>query len=565
MTHQYTPRNMKKRKNPPVKKSPPCALLVFLIVIGGMIATFCGIGALVLFVSSFESTTTPTTATLDLAYSPEKDALMQDLIARFHKANYQTPSGLPMRINATRMDAADIVDAARAGRFTAISPDSSLWLAQIDAGRQRALVGEAARFAVTPIVIAMWSDVAQSLGYPQKQIGWQNLLAKAKSDPNFKWSHPSTSSASGLLATLAVFYAGANKTRGLTEEDVKNRAVLDYVSALEKTVRYYGEGEQATIDQVLKRGRSYLDAFVVSERLVIYFNSKSPQKLVAIYPIEGTLWQDHPLALLEQPGLTDEQRLTFRRFRDFLLSPEIQKVILQAGYRPVDLNLRLDDPVSPIKLSNGVDPAQPQTTLQMPSAAVIEIVQAAWHLTKRPANIYLVADTSGSMGEQDKLTQAIDALDTFLDQVQGEHDRVGLVPFASRVYNVIALQEIGTHRAMLKAQVRAFKASGQTALLDAVAYAYDDLQRRNDRERINAIVVMTDGIENASSIKLNQLVDKIKHGNASGVPVVIFCIGYGSDADWNVLNTLAEATGGFARRADPETIRKLYKILSTYF
>lgn len=526
----------------------------------------CGVSIIIaLFFETQEATPAPTTATLELAYSPEKDALMQDILARFHKANYKTPSGLAMKINATKMDAADIVEAARAGRFTAISPDSSLWLAQIDAGRERALVSESTRFAVTPIVIAMWNDVAQSLGYPQKPIGWQDVLAKAKSDANFKWSHPSTSSASGLLTTLAMFYAGANKTRGLTEEDVKNRATLDYVAALEKTVRYYGEGEQATIDQVLQRGRSYLDAFVVSERLVIYFNSKSSQKLVAIYPIEGTLWQDHPLALLEQPTLTDDQRLTFRRFRDFVLSPEIQKVILQAGYRPVDLNLRLDDPASPIKLANGVDPTQPQTTLQMPSAAVIEIVQSSWYLAKRPANIYLVADTSGSMGEQDKLTQAIDALVTFLDQVQGEQDRVGLVPFASRVYNVIAPQPITTQRETLKAQVRAFKASGQTALLDAVSYAYDDLQKRGERDRINAIVVMTDGMENASSIKLNTLTDKIKRGNASGVPVVIFCIGYGSDADWNVLNALANATGGLARRADPETIRKLYKILSTYF
>ncbi|MBM3130031.1 MAG: VWA domain-containing protein [Chloroflexi bacterium] len=554
-----------KKKNPAINKGNSCALFVVLAVIGGMVAMLCGISALIALVSSPESTPAPTNATLDLAYSPEKDALMQDIIARFHKANYKTPSGLPMKIIATKMDAADIVDAARAGKFTAISPDSSLWLAQIDAGRERALVGESSRFAVTPIVIAMWSDAAQALGYPQKQIGWQDLLSKAKSDANFKWSHPSTSSASGLLATLAEFYAGANKTRGLTEADVKNRATLDYVAALEKTVRYYGEGEQATIDQVLARGRSYLDAFVVSERMVVYFNGKSSQKLVAIYPAEGTLWQDHPLALLEQPGLTDDQRLTFRRFRDFVLSPEIQKLILQSGYRPVDLNLRLDDPASPIKTSNGVDPAQPQTTLQMPSAAIIEIVQSSWYLAKRPANIYLVVDTSGSMGEQNKLTQAIDALVTFLDQVQGDRDRVGLVPFSNRVYNAIPSQDIGAQRAMLKTQVRALKASGQTALLDAVSYAYDDLQKRGDRERINAIVVMTDGIENQSSIKLNALTDKIKRGNASGVPIVIFCIGYGSDADWNVLNALADATGGFARRADPETIQKLYKILSTYF
>ena len=556
---------MKKSKRNPAFRANSCALLIVLAVVGSMIAMLCGIIALIALVGSPETTPAPNAAVLSLAYSSEKDELMRDIIARFNRSNHKTPSGLTMTIVATKMDTADIVNAARAGKFTAISPDSSLWLAQVDAGRDRPLVSESTRFAVTPIVIALWSDAAQSLGYPQKQIGWQDLLAKAKGDPNFKWSHPSTSSASGLLATLAEFYAGANKTRGLTEEDVKNRATLDYVGALEKTVRYYGEGEQATIDQVLARGRNYLDAFVVSERLVIYFNGKSSQKLVAIYPVEGTLWQDHPLALLEQPGLTDEQRLTYRRLRDFVLSPEIQKVILQAGYRPVDLNLRLDDPASPIKTSNGVDPAQPQTTLQMPSAAVVEIVQSSWYLAKRPANIYLVADTSGSMGEQDKLTQAIDALSTFLDQVQGDRDRVGLIPFSNRVYNTIPLQDIGAQRAMLKTQVKSLKANGQTALLDAVQFAYDDLEKRNDRDRINAIVVMTDGIENSSSIKLSQLTDRVKRGNASGVPVVIFCIGYGSDADWNVLNALADATGGFARRADPDTIQKLYKILSTYF
>ena len=77
-------------------------------------------------------------------------------------------------------------DAAQAGKFNVISPDSSLWLAQIDAGRDQPLVGESTRFAVTPIIIAMWSDTAQSLGYPQKQIGWQDLLTKAKNDSNFK-------------------------------------------------------------------------------------------------------------------------------------------------------------------------------------------------------------------------------------------------------------------------------------------------------------------------------------------------------------------------------------------
>jgi Ca-activated chloride channel family protein len=543
-----------------------CIALVLLALVFGVIVVVCSSLFLFSQVAPSAPSSSSATATLELAYSPEKEALMQDLVTRFNRAGYRTPSGQAMTIRATKMDAADIVDAARgAGQFTAVSPDSSFWLTQIDAGLDRPLVGESTRFAVTPVVIAMWSDTAASLGYPQKSIGWLDLLAKAKSDPNFRWSHPSTSSASGLLATLAEFYAGAGKTRGLTEDDVKSRTTLDYVSELEKTVRSYGEGEQATIDQVLARGRNYLDAFVVSERMVVYFNSKSPTKLVAIYPVEGTLWQDHPLALLEQPTLADEQRLTYRKFRDFLLSAEVQKLVLQAGYRPVDLNLRLDDPASPIRTQNGVDPAQPQTTLQMPNPAIVSVVQSSWYLAKRPANIYLVVDTSGSMEEQNKLAQAKDALNSFLDQVQGDRDRVGMVPFSGRVYGTVTLIDIGTARSALKGNVNALKPNGQTALLDGVAYAYDDLQRRGDRDRINTIVVMTDGIENASSINLSRLTQKIKNGNASGVPVIIFCIAYGSDADMNTMTAIAEPTGGFARRADPDTIRKLYRILSTYF
>ncbi len=542
-----------------------CIALVLLALVVGVVVLVCS--SLFFFgqVAPSAPSSSSTTATLELAYSPEKEALMQDLVARFNRAGYRTPSGRAMTIHATKMDAADIVDAARAGQFTAVSPDSSFWLTQIDAGLDRPLVGESTRFAVTPVVIAMWSDTAASLGYPGKSIGWLDLLAKAKSDPNFRWSHPSTSSASGLLATLAEFYAGTGKTRGLTEDDVKSRTTLDYVSALEKTVRSYGEGEQATIDQVLARGRNYLDAFVVSERMVVYFNSKSPTKLVAIYPVEGTLWQDHPLALLEQPTLGDEQRLTYRKFRDFLLSAEVQKLVLQAGYRPVDLSLRLDDPASPIRTQNGVDPAQPQTTLQMPNPAIVSIVQSSWYLAKRPANIYLVVDTSGSMDEQNKLVQAKDALNSFLDQIQGNQDRVGMVPFSDSVYGQVPLADIGTARSVLKRSVNALKANGRTALLDGVAFAYDDLQRRGDRDRINTIVVMTDGIENASSINLSRLTQKIKSGNASGVPVIIFCIAYGNDADMNTMTAIAEPTGGFARRADPDTIRKLYRILSTYF
>jgi Ca-activated chloride channel family protein len=91
------------------------------------------------------------------------------------------------------------------------------------------------------------------------------------------------------------------------------------------------------------------------------------------------------------------------------------------------------------------------------------------------------------------------------------------------------------------------------------------LQQLDDPSRINAIVVMTDGKENASAVSLNQLVTRLQNGNQSGVPVVIFSIAYGNDADMDVLQAISDATGGQTLVGSPETIRKLYKILSTYF
>jgi len=508
---------------------------------------------------------------LEVAYTPEKDALFRELVRQFQATNPKTAQGKPILVQAASMDAEAMIEAARSGKFDAISPDSSIWLMQLEAiwrQEQKAeisIVGETTRYAVSPVVIAMWEDVARKLGYPGKALSWQDILRQARTDSSFKWSHPSTKSASGLLATLAIFYAGASKTRELTQEDVQSQKVLDYVNAVEKSVRYYGEGEIAVIQRALQEGPAFLDAFVVQEQLVIYFNRQARgPKLMAIYPAEGTLWQDHPLALLERPTLGAEQRQAYRAFRDFLLSREAQKYVLEQGYRPADLSIPLTDPASPITPAKGVNPAEPQTTLQIPSAAVLDVVRQAWLYAKRRANIILVADVSGSM-EGEKLAQARAAMLSFLSQIKGDVERVGLISFSTSVQELVPLGEMRTNRPSLENAVKNLTARGNTALLDATQRAYAQLQALKDRERINAVVVMTDGKENASRIGLSQLTQIVRSGNQSGVPVIIFCIAYGSDADMNTLQSIAEASGGQARRGDPETIKKLYEILSTYF
>ena len=506
---------------------------------------------------------------LTIAYSPEKADLFKALVADFNAQNPKALDGARLSVKTVELEPDAMAAGAVAGNFQAMSPDSSVWLGQVDRAwadahnGEGALVGATTRYAVSPVVIAMWRDVAQSMGYPTKPLGWSDLLAKAQADKNFKWSHPSTASASGLLATLAEFYAGANKTRGLTVEDVQAQRTLDYVGAIEKTVRYYGEGEWPIAQRVVQQGRGYLDAFVCSEQIVIWARGKGAD-LVAIYPAEGALWQDHPLALLEQPGLSDTQRLTFARFSDFVRSPEAQKKVLALGYRPADLDIPLNSPGSPIRADNGVDPAQPKTSLQVPAPAVLQMVQQTWWLTKRRANVMLVVDTSGSM-QGDKIANVKQALKIFVEQIQNDQERVGMALFSTQVYRTLPPKELRTSRPVLDSTIDSIQASGNTALLDGVRVAYDQLQALKDKERINAIVVMTDGLENNSSITLDRLTKYMRDSNQSGVPVAVFAIAYGKDADYKTLQSLADSTGGQVREGNLDTIRQLYKILSTYF
>ncbi len=565
-----------KRSKSSRNKSPASTQTVVWIAVGAfaLLAVCCG--CWFAFAPLIESVTQPGTqkvappsAELAIAYSPEKAELWKSLVDSFNAQGNKTPGGTPMVVKTVELEPDAMVAAAVAGDFQAMSPDSSIWLGQVDRAWADAhngegtLVGATARYAVSPIVIAMWQDVAKTMGYPDKSLGWSDLLAKAQSDKNFKWSHPSTTSASGLLATLAEFYAGAGKTRGLTVDDVQAQRTLDTVNAIEKTVRYYGEGEWPIAQRVVQQGRGYLDAFVCSEQIVIWARGKGAD-LVAIYPAEGATWQDHPLALLEQPGLTDAQRTTFARFADFVRSADAQKKVLSLGYRPADLNIALNSPGSPIRADNGVDPAQPKTSLQVPAPAVLDAVQKNWFQTKRRTNVMLVVDTSGSM-EGDKMTNVKQALKIFIEQIQNDQERVGMVLFSNTPYTTLPPKELRTNRSVLNSTIDSIRVGGNTALLDSVRAAYNQLQILNDKDRINAIVVMTDGLENNSSITLSKLSEYMRNTNQSGVPVVVFAIGYGKDADYKTLKTLADATGGQAREGTVETIRQLYKLLSTYF
>jgi Ca-activated chloride channel family protein len=151
----------------------------------------------------------PDSAELSVAASPVMAPVLQALAGQFNSQDLTTPDGQPMSVQVVAYEPQRMVDAAldRPG-FQAISPDSSLWLDQLDqawaeqtsgqAGEESAIpvgqqrMGPQVRYAVSPIVIAAWESAARELGWPDQPVGWQDIQQLATQDPDFKWNHPST-------------------------------------------------------------------------------------------------------------------------------------------------------------------------------------------------------------------------------------------------------------------------------------------------------------------------------------------------------------------------------------
>jgi hypothetical protein len=165
--------------------------------------------------------------------------------------------------------------------------------------------------------------------------------------------------------------------------------------------------------------------------------------------------------------------------------------------------------------------------------------------------------------EGEKLESAQAALRVFLSQIITDQERVGLVEFNSGIANIVELDTLENNRETLSTEVEGLVASGNTALLDAIATAYARLWRLDDQERINAVVVMTDGRENASQMSTEELVRGIQEANQEN-RIAIFAVAYGDDADYETLEEVARASGGQVREGSPETI-DLRRDPSSYF
>jgi Ca-activated chloride channel family protein len=474
------------------------------------------------------------------------------------------------------------------------SPSGSIWLplleARLAATQQSSLIPapqSVPDVATSPLVVAMPRPMAEALGWPDKAIGWSDLLKLAsnktgwagfghpewgpfllgKTNPNF--SH------AGLEGTIATYYAAVGRTSGLTQDDVQRADTRRFVAGVEQAIVRYGDTTTTFASDWRRaddngQAMAYLSAMITEESLVASYNDGNPSAdpaqvgknskphvpLVAIYPKEGTFLADHPYAVLSAPWVTDAKRKAAAAFLAYLRSPAVQRSWQANNFR--DAAGKAGPQMTP---AIGLLPNQPTKILQPPSAAVTSAVLDSWSQLRKTANMISLIDVSGSMAIKlpgSALTRldaakqaAISSLGLFTDA-----DQVGLWSFSGGVKGVRDYTEqvpigpmadpvgVQVRRLAMQDALKKLQAGGNTGLYNSLAAAYQAVLGRYQSDRINALVVLTDGKNDAvGGLTLDQLLAVFKQ-DAAGRSVRVITIAYGPDADQAILARIARATKG---------------------
>ena len=116
---------------------------------------------------------------------------------------------------------------------------------------------------------------------------------------------------------------------------------------------------------------------------------------------------------------------------------------------------------------------------------------------------------------------------------------------------------------MSRAVTRLFP-NGNAPVYPAISRALADVRALHDPDRINAVVVLSDGA--GTNVGRQELLRAIKAEPVTeGTSVRIFTVAYGDDADAEALQEIASASGGAFFTGGPKDIKDVYRSISSYF
>lgn len=281
---------------------------------------------------------------LSVLYTSEKkgwiNSIAPDFPEWFAERNPGQNVRLKFEVQGTRTSMLSILSGE--SKPTVWSPAAMVWVPLLDwawnnkFGTQILDYGQVISLVASPIVIGTWQSYMEDNNFTS----WSDLYDLA--DTELKLAHTSAQeSNSGYMAVLLEITAASGKQpHEITLEDLQNTTIQSWLEKVESKAVLYGTSTGFLAKQAVQLGPSAINVMILYENLIIETAkdgeafSKWGDNLVAVYPEEGTLWSDHPFAILNASWVTPEEQFAAQEFETFLLSKENQQQAVPFGFRP---------------------------------------------------------------------------------------------------------------------------------------------------------------------------------------------------------------------------------------
>ena len=486
---------------------------------------------------------------------------------QFNDAEIETSAGDQVFAIVTEIEAGDAAARIAQGEIAPDLwiPDDKVW-ANVAADQGAAnYQSDCVSLAETPLVIGMWQDVASTLGWPGRSLGWLDVGSLAADDSAWSYysggqfgdslrlghTHPGLSG-SGASTLLAIVQSAESKTEAVTTEDIQQPIVQASVGAFEGAVSWFSQDTTNLATTMSERGVQYLGAAIMYESTVLNYGNGN---IVPIYPFEGTFMATNPGCVRD--GADAGTSAAAQTFRDWLLGNTGQNLAVANGLRAVNQVVAEDGLAL---AASAADLSQPEIVFASPTVESIYAIQELWQSARKPVHLVMLIDTSGSM-RGDKMDNVRAAAAQFVTQM-GKDDILTLYEFATEPYLLGEYQPIEANRDALEDAVLGLYAQGDTSLYDAIGVGSQQIDKHNSPRTANALVVLTDG-QDTSSYRWQY--NRALADAAAANDTTVFAIAYGRDADIERLEQIALAANGKFFLGDEANIGAIYEEMSAAF
>lgn len=181
---------------------------------------------------------------------------------------------------------------------------------------------------------------------------------------------------------------------------------------------------------------------------------------------------------------------------------------------------------------------------------------------EKEARVVLAMDRSGSMGTDNKIQGARYGAEFWLRSLaQSDTDWLSLLWYNEAITVQLGLGQYSLPQDVDDAidEMNVVSPGGNTNIRDALYEALNQIQSRNNRAALQAVVLLTDGIHNRPEGSAAEEV--IPDFQADGTQIICVALGGPENIDFAVLEQLATETGGTVIRVEsgvPDFVGRLY-------